>query len=687
MITFKQKMYFAPLAALGGKAALGLMTAGGVGISAVQGAKANAEAKEQTEELERHNRKMEKLAKEQGAQNIEEMQKSFGAIPVSVLRGMDKVKNSNVGGLAKDMWSIHGSGLKKAAGMGAGFAALGYAGNRAAQSWKDHDEGNDGENKKFLAKAATGAALVGGGILAARSGKLGTTVQNFMTTGKGASAMKAAGKAINPIVKDQSGNIKKGATLRKVAMNGGIAAIPVLGYAAQRGQEKEQSEAQANYSDNGENKSGLGKKLLTGAAVLGSVAGAAYGAKRGVFGARAQKAVGNAMATSGSYLRNYKSTAKVGDKLIKSGSDAYGTGMAKQISKEQAKAGFKNWEVGGDFYNSLRDRHVAKRAAEATSKPASLLTGTANAVSKPLNWFGMAGTKGGVEAMKNTAQKMVDPKNSELTRKAGEWILKSDKNAAKATIAGGVGALAAGTTAMAVGDKAVKAVTKTVDKGAYKMEEEQNQKVYSEETVVKKGIKFYPKTGKKTKFLRKSTEIHEPGFHEISQEVLEKSFTKWDETDQLKGMKDSDILAEQKRPTSSLSLGKSIAGAGAGMVAGRVIGKKLGSTGTGALAGAAIGGMAGMDKQTREKTAIGAGIGAAAGLGLKVLTKGRFGGLKTGAMLGGTLGVASGVASGHKQNKENEFFNDRLEYAQRKAMKREKADWKNNMNNREGYTY
>ena len=207
------------------------------------------------------------------------------------------------------------------------------------------------------------------------------------------------------------------------------------------------------------------------------------------------------------------------------------------------------------------------------------------------------------------------------------------------------------------------------------------------EPVVKKGIKFYPKTGKKTKFLRKSTEIHEPGFHEISQEVLEKSFTKWDETDQLKGMKDSDILAEQKRPTSSLSLGKSIAGAGAGMVAGRVIGKKLGSTGTGALAGAAIGGMAGMDKQTREKTAIGAGIGAAAGLGLKVLTKGRFGGLKTGAMLGGTLGVASGVASGHKQNKENEFFNDRLEYAQRKAMKREKADWKNNMNNREGYTY
>jgi hypothetical protein len=196
------------------------------------------------------------------------------------------------------------------------------------------------------------------------------------------------------------------------------------------------------------------------------------------------------------------------------------------------------------------------------------------------------------------------------------------------------------------------------------------------------------KTGLRTKFTKKKIRVDEPGFHSESVAVSEKSFTKYDQTDQLKGMTDSDILAEQKRPTSSLNLGKSAMGAGIGAAAGGIAGKALGfGGGTGALAGAAIGGMAGMDSQTREKTGIGAGIGAAAGMGLGLLTKKNpFSMAKTGALIGGTAGVISGVASGRKQNNENQFFNDRLEYAQAKAKKREKADWKDNINNREGYT-
>ena len=40
-----------------------------------------------------------------------------------------------------------------------------------------------------------------------------------------------------------------------------------------------------------------------------------------------------------------------------------------------------------------------------------------------------------------------------------------------------------------------------------------------------------------------------------------------------------------------------------------------------------------------------------------------------------------------KADKENKFYNNRLEYAQRQALRREHADWKANMTQREGYSY
>lgn len=127
----------------------------------------------------------------------------------------------------------------------------------------------------------------------------------------------------------------------------------------------------------------------------------------------------------------------------------------------------------------------------------------------------------------------------------------------------------------------------------------------------------------------------------------QKQYTQWDQTDQLKQMKDADILAEKKRSNTSLNLG------------------------------------------TLKDTAIGAGTGALVGGVLGGLKSGKTfkGGAKKGALLAGAATGIASMISNRKQKKENEFYNDRLEYAQRQALRREKKDWKNNMTNRDGYTY
>ena len=127
----------------------------------------------------------------------------------------------------------------------------------------------------------------------------------------------------------------------------------------------------------------------------------------------------------------------------------------------------------------------------------------------------------------------------------------------------------------------------------------------------------------------------------------QKVYTQWDQTDQLKQMKDSDILAEKKRSNTSLNV------------------------------------------DTLKKTALGAGVGALAGGVLGGLKKGGTfaGGANKGAILAGLgTGLVSAIQN-RQQKKENNFYNDRLEYAQKQALRREKKDWKNNMTNRDGYTY
>jgi len=127
-----------------------------------------------------------------------------------------------------------------------------------------------------------------------------------------------------------------------------------------------------------------------------------------------------------------------------------------------------------------------------------------------------------------------------------------------------------------------------------------------------------------------------------------KTFTKYDDTDNLKRMKDSDILAEKKKqPTTS---GYHVAAAGL----------------AGGLAGGAIGVGAGLVKGTK---------GAVPKAG------------KAGLLIGAGIGLASAAAKRSKEKADNSWYNRRLEYAQRQAIRREKADWKANMTQRDGYSY
>ena len=232
----RQKNFIAPLLAFGARSALGTVANTAMIGGTVYGIKQSSDAneaqeeanKKMEEEMKRHNRAMEAVAKKnaEAAINAEESQKSFAASP-SVMK--------NLTGFAKDIWTSQKGNVKKAVGMGAGFAGLGYAGNRIATSIKDHKENNDEGNKKFLKKAAIIGGTIGGGLLAARTGLMGPGVKEFMKTGKGGDILRKAKDTLNPIVRDEKTNaIKKGATAGRIAMNAGFMATPTISYLAQR---------------------------------------------------------------------------------------------------------------------------------------------------------------------------------------------------------------------------------------------------------------------------------------------------------------------------------------------------------------------------------------------------------------------------------------------------------------------
>lgn len=145
--------------------------------------------------------------------------------------------------------------------------------------------------------------------------------------------------------------------------------------------------------------------------------------------------------------------------------------------------------------------------------------------------------------------------------------------------------------------------------------------------------------------------------------VKRKLYTKFDETDRLKEMRDSDILAERKKKTGGWGnvVGNTISGAGIGGAAGAALGASV------------VGGMA-----IRNRSA--------AGLGQNLLNAGKKAGI-AGAVAGGILAGGLALRKRNKKARDNKFYNDRLEYAQRQAQRRERKNWKNTMTQREDYTY
>lgn len=240
---------------VGGKTglALGAMntlgTATGV-IGLAQGFQANSAQKqsnkENLEETKRHNQAIEKAAKSNPNQAIhanEVSQKAFTrAVKKAIVharRGARAIGKTQLGGLAHDLAKTQSGNVKSAAKTAATFALMGYAGNRIATSVKDAKENENKGNKKFLKKAALTAGTIGAGVLAAKKGVLGKGAQKFMTTGKGGAALTRAGKAINPIVRDDTGKISAAGT----ALSGGLNAVflsgPALAYLSQKKQEKD----------------------------------------------------------------------------------------------------------------------------------------------------------------------------------------------------------------------------------------------------------------------------------------------------------------------------------------------------------------------------------------------------------------------------------------------------------------
>lgn len=144
-------------------------------------------------------------------------------------------------------------------------------------------------------------------------------------------------------------------------------------------------------------------------------------------------------------------------------------------------------------------------------------------------------------------------------------------------------------------------------------------------------------------------------------EFAQREYSKYDDVDVLRRSKDSDILDEKERERPGY--GKAILSG----LSGALVGAGTGAAAAG-LGGAIKGGkgnrMTGMAKANYKGSAI------------------------TGAIIGGLTGLTGGLKKRHREQEDIDFYNSRLRYAKHKAKRRERKDWKHNMNEgREEYSY
>lgn len=366
MIKFRQKEFFWSTAIMAGMSALGLK----------QGADANKEQEEANEaaarEQRRHNKAMEEAARE----NPAALQKDFAA-PGSILK--------TAGGFAKDLIGTQKGNLKNAGLTAASLAGTTYLGNRLATSVKDAKENGNEENKNFLKKAAIGAGVIGGSILAAKKTGFGSkAIQNFMTTGKGGQALNYLGKAANPIVRNEAGKVSIKGTLGKNAINAAFVAAPTI-----------------------------------------------------------------------SYLAKNKSAEDMADNTQK---EFAAVPMSVMRGLVKGKQGMKAIKTG---FNTFK------------SHPGQSISGGINQVG---SFFGMYG-KGGTQKVQNTVSELAkagQKSGNAWTQKTADFLGKH-KTTANLLATGGT--LAVGTGMMKAGTAAVEKPMRVLDNDAYKMEDQENDKI------------------------------------------------------------------------------------------------------------------------------------------------------------------------------------------------------------------
>ena len=409
MIKFRQKEFVVPvLAAMGGVGGAALM-AGGTAISAVQGKKANKIAQQQGEEAAaeqaRANREMERIARQQAADQKKALrqiakqnqnptivpmmdtintingqqpleypqqnsysstsilsnlfQKSFAKINMKGIgqTGYDVIKgirNSN-GNVLTGKW------LRNGLAMGAGMTGVNYLVDKGIQIDRkrsgmpelEQREITDKEKKKnktaLITAGLTTAGLVAGGV-AAKKGSLGTSwkkwADNNLTKKSLLTRVKTEPKKMGKALKENAVNWKS------LAFGGAFAVPTVMNYAAEKKAIKDQTEAQKNYSeeDNKEKKSGsLLKKAAIGTALA---AGTIAAGRRGYLdvrgGGKVQMATNNLIARTGKVFKSQR--------LQNVGAQGWGVGSAKEsarraVQREQAKIKEAGGKTAGFFKN------------------------------------------------------------------------------------------------------------------------------------------------------------------------------------------------------------------------------------------------------------------------------------------------------------------------------------------------
>lgn len=132
-----------------------------------------------------------------------------------------------------------------------------------------------------------------------------------------------------------------------------------------------------------------------------------------------------------------------------------------------------------------------------------------------------------------------------------------------------------------------------------------------------------------------------------------KTFSKYDSTDRIKKMKDSDILAEEYKKTPGVTA-KEVT---KDLVSGAVLGALLGKANE--ISGNKIKGLGTDWRKTARK----------------------------GILAAGAYDLAKDLYRKHRDGEKVEFYNKRLRQAKKNAKRREESDWLNNTLNRDGYTY